>query len=248
MPDRAAGTARLIAVLAGIGILLCTLVPLLPVNQTTATINWPQTVGSDGFVSDVTAPLVSGAPKALDVSIPCQAVATLPAAGGLVFATVPPAGIDASRNGVFVRANADTVIVAFRDTVAAVAPRDAVEAGTCSTLHVWSDPGSVGADFIGIAGATGTLPPDKKPQVAGLFTELKVPPGPGLSARVDVDTRFITTPTTLKLAAMVLGIACVIGSIIALAALDRRSGRRAPAARRRSWRAPVSSAHCCSGM
>ena len=61
MPDRAAGTARLIAVLAGIGILLCTLVPLLPVNQTTATINWPQTVGSDGFVSDVTAPLVSGA-------------------------------------------------------------------------------------------------------------------------------------------------------------------------------------------
>ena len=240
MPDRAAGTARLIAVLAGIGILLCTLVPLLPVNQTTATINWPQTVGSDGFVSDVTAPLVSGAPKALDVSIPCQDVATLPAAGGLVFATVPPAGIDASRNGVFVRANADTVIVAFRDTVAAVAPRDAVEAGTCSTLHVWSDPGSVGADFIGIAGATGTLPPDKKPQVAGLFTELKVPPGPGLSARVDVDTRFITTPTTLKLAAMVLGIACVIGSIIALAALDRRSGRRAPAARRRSWRAPVS--------
>ena len=48
-------------------------------RQTTATILWPQAIGSDGLVTDVTAPLVSGAPLALDASIPCQAVATLPA-------------------------------------------------------------------------------------------------------------------------------------------------------------------------
>ncbi len=196
MPAR---TTRLIAIIAGIaGLLLCALTPLLPVRQTTATILWPQAIGSDGLVTDVTAPLVSGAPLALDASIPCLAVATLPQAGGLVFSTIPSGGIDASRNGLFVRANADTVVVAFRDSVAAVAPRKAVESGACSTLHLWANTGGVGADFVGIPGATGTVPIEKKPQVAGVFTELKVAAQPGLSARIDVDTRFITTPTTLK--------------------------------------------------
>jgi hypothetical protein len=46
----------------------------------------------NGLITDITAPLVSGAPQSLDVSIPCQAIATLPAAGGLVFSTIPPAG------------------------------------------------------------------------------------------------------------------------------------------------------------
>lgn len=232
--------ARLVAALAGIaGILLCALVPLLPVTQTTASISWPQAGAGPDRVGNVTAPLVSGAPLALDVSIPCQTVASLPAAGGLVFSTIPPAGIDASRNGLFVRADATNVVVAFRDTVAAVAPRAAVDAGACSTLRIWADSTGTGADFAGIPGAAGTLSVDKKPQVVGIFTELKVPPQPGLSARIDIDTRFISSPTPLKLAAMVLGVACVIASIIALAVLDARSGRSRrglATAWRRFWR------------
>ncbi|MCG7581581.1 arabinosyltransferase domain-containing protein [Mycolicibacterium sp. OfavD-34-C] len=227
--------SRLIALVAGfLGLVLCGLTPLLPVNQTTATIAWPQGSSADGAVRDITAPLVSGAPRALDVSIPCSAVATLPADGGLVFSTNPPGGIDASRNGLFVRAYPDTVVVAFRDTVAAVAPRADVEAGACSALRLWADVGQVGADFIGIPGATGTLAPEKRPQVTGVFTELDVPPDTaGLSATIDVDTRFITSPTTLKLAVMVLGVLCVIASIAALAVLDRASGRRRSGQRRR---------------
>ena len=227
--------SRVIALVAGfLGLVLCGLTPLLPVNQTTATISWPQGSSADGTVSDITAPLVSGAPRALDVSIPCSAVASLPADGGLVFSTNPPGGIDASRNGLFVRAYPDTVVVAFRDTVAAVAPRADVEAGACSALRLWADVGQVGADFIGIPGATGTLAPEKRPQVTGVFTELDVPPDTaGLSATIDVDTRFITSPTTLKLAVMVLGVLCVIASIVALAVLDRASGRRRSGQRRR---------------
>ncbi|MGZ8747984.1 MAG: arabinosyltransferase domain-containing protein, partial [Mycobacterium sp.] len=216
--------ARLIAVVAGIaGVLLCGLVPLLPVKQTTATILWPQASGPDGLITDITAPLVSGAPLALDISIPCQAIATLPEAGGLVVSTVPTSGIDASRNGMFVRATDDVVVVAVRDSVAAVAPRPAVESGACSTLHLWANPGEVGADFIGIPGAAGTLSAEKKPQVAGVFTDLKVAAQTGLSGRIDVDTRFITSPTPLKLAAMVLGVVCVIASMVAMGVLDRRS-------------------------
>ena len=37
---------------------------------------------------------------------------------------------------------------------------------------------------------------------------------------MDIDTRFITTPTLLKLAVMVLGVLCVLASIGALAVLD----------------------------
>lgn len=231
MPDR---KVRLLAVITGlVGFLLCALAPLLPVRQSTAAIQWPQSANADGFVGDITAPLVSGAPRSLDVTIPCRTVASLPADGGLVFSTIPPAGIDAGRNGLFVNANADVVYVAFRDTVAAVAPRDAVDSGACSELRIWADVGAVGADFVGIPGATGTLGLDKRPQVAGIFTDLRVGPDAGLNARVDIDTRFITSPTALKTSVMVLGVAAVLASIIALALLDRTAGRRAPPGNRR---------------
>ena len=235
---RSVGIARLIAVLAGVtGVALCALTPLLPVRQTTATILWPQSAGPGAPVGNITAPLVSGAPEALDVSIPCSAIATLPAAGGLVFATNPPDGIDASRNGLFVRATADSVTVAFRDKVAAVASRAAVAAGSCTTVRAWANAGAVGADFVGIPGATGSLAPDKKPQVTGVFTELKVPVQQGLSARIDIDTRFITRPTGLKLIVMTVGIICVIASIAALSVLDRRwAGRRLSGVRHRMLR------------
>ncbi|MGC2343490.1 MAG: arabinosyltransferase, partial [Mycobacterium sp.] len=121
--------ARLVAIVAGIaGALLCAVVPLLPVNQTTATILWPQGINHDGHITDITAPLVSGAPRALDISIPCSAIATLPADGGLVVSTLPANGFETGKSGLFVRANKNAVVVAFRDSVAAVAPRSAVAA------------------------------------------------------------------------------------------------------------------------
>jgi len=225
----------LVAIVAGIaGALLCALVPLLPVKQTTATILWPQGL-TDGHVTDITAPLVSGAPRALDISIPCSAIATLPADGGLVLSTLPVNGFETSKHGLFVRANKDTVFVAFRDAVpghgAAVARRSAVNSGACSVLHIWADAGGAGADFVGIRGAAGTLAAEKKPQVGGIFTDLKVPAQPGLSARIDVDTRFIVAPTLIKKAVMALGGLAVVTAIIALAVLDAQSGRRVP----RNW-------------
>ena len=172
--------ARLIAVVAGIaGVLLCAVVPLLPVKQTTATILWPQGLTGGGHVTDITAPLVSGAPRALDVSVPCAAIATLPADGGLVFSTLPVNGFQTGKSGLFVRANKNAVVVAFRDSVAAVAARSAVASGACSVLHIWADAGVAGADFVGIPGAAGTLAPEKKPQVGGIFTDLKLPAQPG---------------------------------------------------------------------
>ena len=224
------------AAAAGIvGLLLCAIVPLLPVKQTTATVLWPQGT-TDGHITQITAPLVSGAPRALDISIPCAAIATLPASGGLVVSTLPTGGVDTGKNGLFVRADKDVIVVAFRDTVAAVAQRSAIAAGACSVLHIWADAGAAGADFVGIPGASGILPAEKKPQVGGIFTDLKVPAQPGLSARIDIDTRFITAPTALKKIVMVVGALAVLAAIIALAALDRRSRGRDTLV---NWRSPV---------
>ncbi len=234
--ERSQRLPRLIAVLAGIaGVLLCGLVPVLPVKQTTATIVWPQGSTASGNVDQVTAPLVSGAPRALDISIPCSAIATLPAEGGLVVSTLPTNGVDAGKNGLFVRANKDTIVVAFRDTQAAVAQRAAVAAGGCTVLHIWANAGGVGADFVGIPGAAETLSAEKKPQVGGIFTDLKVPAQPGLSARIDIDTRFITAPSALKKIAMILGALAVLVAVLALAALDRHSRGATLVA----WRSPI---------
>ncbi|OBK18261.1 arabinosyltransferase domain-containing protein [Mycobacterium asiaticum] len=234
--ERSHRIARLLAVAFGIvGLILCVLVPLLPVRQTTATIFWPQGTASDGNITQITAPLVSGAPRALDISIPCSAIATLPAKGGLVVSTLPTDGFETGKHGLFVRANKDTVVVAFRDTVAAVAPRPAIASGGCQVLHIWADRGGAGADFVGIPGAMGKLAPEKKPQVGGIFTDLKVPAQPGLSARVDVDTRFILAPTALKSLAMGLGAVTVLAAILALGALDRLSRGDSL----RNWRSPM---------
>ena len=232
---------RLIAVVAGlVGLLLCVVVPLLPVKQTTATVLWPQGTsdGPAGHVTQITAPLVSGAPRALDISIPCSAIATLPAAGGLVVSTLPSGGVDTGKNGLFVRADKDVIVVAFRDTVAAVAQRSAVAAGACSRLHTWADAGGAGAEFVGIPGAAGTLPAEKKPQVGGIFTDLKVPAQPSLSARIDIDTRFITAPSPIKKIVMVLAALAVLVAILSLAALDRHS-RGADDFRLVDWRSPM---------
>jgi arabinosyltransferase A len=226
----------LVAVVAGtVGLLLCVLVPLLPVRQTTATIVWPQGSTADGNVAQVTAPLVSGAPRALDISIPCSAIATLPPSGGLVVSTLPSSGVDAGKNGLFARADKEVIVVAFRDSVAAVAQRSAVAAGACSRLHMWADAGAAGAEFVGIPNAVGILPSEKKPQVGGIFTDLKVRAQPELSARVDVDTRFILAPTAIKKIAMLLGALAVMVAIFALATLDRHSRGDTLI----NWRSPI---------
>lgn len=225
-PQRRHRIARLTAVAAGItGILLCGVTPLLPVRQTTATITWPQGVDADGHVTDITAPLVSGAPRSLDITIPCAAIATLPEKGGLVLSTVPAGGVDATAHGLFVLASKTTVTAAYRDQVAAAAPREKI-AG-CSELHLWAAAGGVGADFVGIPDAAGTLPVENKPQIGGIFTDLEVGPQEHLQARIDVDTRFITAPTPIKALAMGLGVLAVVLSIVALGVLDGPRRRRA---------------------
>ena len=66
--------ARLVAVVAGLlGTVLALATPLLPVNQTTAQLNWPQ----NGTFSSVDAPLIGYVATDLNITVPCQAAAGL---------------------------------------------------------------------------------------------------------------------------------------------------------------------------
>ena len=127
------------------------------------------------LVSDITAPLVSGAPLALDVTHPVPGRGTLPADGrpGVLDHSRPTAPTPAS-NGLFVRATADAVVVAFRDSVAAVAPRAAVQRRQLQRAAHLGERRRRRRGLRRHPRRDRHPGAEKKPQVAGIFTDLKV--------------------------------------------------------------------------
>src|ERR1700750_3471086 len=90
---------RWVATIAGlIGFILSVATPLLPVVQTTATLNWPQ----HGQLNDVTAPLISQVPVTMTVTVPCDVIRSLPPTGGMVLGTAPKNGKQATLQSLFV--------------------------------------------------------------------------------------------------------------------------------------------------
>ena len=220
---------RWVATIAGlIGFVLSVATPLLPVVQTTATLNWPQ----NGQLNSVTAPLISLTPVDVTVTVPCSVVRALPPDGGVVLSTAPKKGKDAALNALFVVASSQRVDVTDRNVVIASVPRDQAESPQCQRIEITSTQSGAYATFVGLTDPTGKpvrggFPdPNLRPQIVGVFTDLTGPAPPGLRLSATIDTRFSTTPTTLKLVAMVLAIMSTIVALVALWRLDQLDGRR----------------------
>ena len=94
------------------------------------------------------------------------------------------------------------------------------DAGTFATFVGLTDP-TTGKEL-----RTGFADPNLRPPIVGVFTDLVGPAPPGLSLSTTIDTRFSTTPTPLKLAAMIGAIVATIVALVALWRLDRLDGRR----------------------
>jgi arabinosyltransferase B len=219
--------ARWVAMIAGLlGFVLAVATPLLPVTQTTATLNWPQ----HGELNNVTAPLISQAPVSLTASVPCDVIDGMPADGGLVLGTAPADGRDAALNAMLVNVSESRVDVIVRNVVVASVDRDQV--GRCARIDITSSLDGTFAEFVGLTKAdgspqrTGYADPNLRPAIVGVFTDLTGPAPPGLSFSADIDTRFTTHPTALKLLAIVLAISCTVIALLALWRLDRLDGRR----------------------
>lgn len=225
--------ARWVATIAGLlGFVMAVATPLLPVVQTTATLNWPQ----QGQFANVTAPLISQAPVSLTATVPCEVVRTMPRDGGLLFGTAPAEGRDAALNAMLVNVTRTRVDVIVRNVVVASVNRDRVAGPGCERIEITSNEDGTFAEFVGLtqvsgenAGQpqrTGYSDPNLRPAIVGVFTDLTGPAPPGMSLSATIDTRFTTQPTALKLTAILLAIISTVVALLALWRLDRLDGRR----------------------
>jgi arabinosyltransferase B len=235
--------ARWVAIVAGlVGFVLSVLTPLLPVVQTTATLNWPQ----GGQLSSVTAPLITQTPVTMSITVPCDVIRTMPPAGGVVLGTAPADGKQAALNALFVNVTTSRVDITDRNVVVASVPRaKVVGAGGvpgCSTIEITSSEDGTFATFVGLTDDTGQPlrsgfdDPNLRPSIVGVFTDLTGAAPQGLSLSATIDTRFTTKPTTLKLAAMLLAIVATVIALFALWRLDQLDGRRMRSVIPSRWR------------
>ncbi|MHA7649906.1 arabinosyltransferase domain-containing protein [Mycobacterium sp. ML4] len=230
--------ARLVAVIAGLlGAALALATPLLPVNQTTAQLNWPQ----NGTFGSVEAPLISYVATDLNISVPCQAAAGLagPQNTGktVLLSTVPKQAPKAVDRGLLLqRVNGDLVLI-VRNVPVVTAPLSEVLGPDCQRLTFTAHADRVIGEFVGLKQGPTTEHPgaalrgeksgyDFRPQIVGVFTDLTGPAPPGLSFSATVDTRYSSSPTPLKMAAMVLGLLLTAASLVALHILDSADGTR----------------------
>ncbi|MFI6957159.1 arabinosyltransferase domain-containing protein [Nocardia sp. NPDC050408] len=226
-PDRTSAAFtrnRLIALVSGLlGFVLALLTPLLPVKQDQAALDWPQ-AGS----ASVEAPLVSYVPLRLDATLPCS---VLTAAGsGTVLSTIPHASSQASAKGLIVSITDGTLAVLQRDVPLLSAP--VAEITGCESVTISTTAAATSVEFVGAKRQDGTpfrntITRDIRPQVVGVYTDLDATKLDGAKLHADIDSRFSSTPSALKLGAMIVAAICTIIALVALHLLDNADGRRA---------------------
>ncbi|MGK8502692.1 arabinosyltransferase domain-containing protein [Nocardia asiatica] len=227
-PDRSTRAftrIRLIALLSGLlGFLLALLTPLLPVRQDRASLDWPQS-----GAANVAAPLVSYEPLRLRATLPCSLLGELGAAGTLL-STAPVSSGQATTKGLVVSVADGALSMVLRDIPLLSAPL--AEIGSCATIVIESDAAATTTELTGVTRQDGTpfrstVGRDIRPQMVGVFTDLDAGRLAGAQVHADIDSRFSSTPTPLKLAAMLAAAVFTLIALVALHLLDTADGRRA---------------------
>ncbi|MCB0948205.1 MAG: arabinosyltransferase, partial [Mycobacterium sp.] len=140
-------TARLIAIVAGVlGAVLAVATPLLPVNQTTAELNWPQ----DGVLGSVNAPLIGYVATDLEISVPCSAAAGLERPGSVLLSTVPKQAPKAIDRGLLIERVNNDLLVIVRNTPVVSAPLEQVLGPECQKLTFTAHADKVTGEFVGL--------------------------------------------------------------------------------------------------
>ncbi len=229
-PEAPSRTYAIVAAVAGsIAIAAAVLTPFLPVQEHSATLDWPAGQSLNSANASVVAPLVTHTPATLDVSVPCSVLSQVSGdTPSTVIASMPPKAEAFRDNALSVTASSSGANVAVRGIDLATATR--AELDRCKTLHVWSDGPTMFAQFVGL-GPAATDPDAQKPQVTGIFTDLATQQvgaaqKSGLAVRVDVDNRFDITPTILKWLVLAIGVVAAVLALFAAWKLDVASGHR----------------------
>ena len=230
-------TARTAALTGVLGVLFALLTPFMPVQQSTAALDWPQR----GSLEAVTAPLLSYVPDRVDVTVPCSAVSGLPGGSGTLVATGPVDSPDTVRRGMTIGVTTlpdqrRMLEVVVRNTPLLSVDVAALAAPGCGAIVFSGDSKTVKAEVRGITGPDGKPIAggkdngfDYRPQVVGVFTELHgtVTDSTRIQFRADIDTRYSTVPAAARWVVIVLAIALILASLVALHRLDAAAdGRR----------------------
>ncbi len=214
------------ATVAGlIAFVLLLLVPFLPVKQTESSVSWPQ----NGSVASVNAPLISLAPQQLDVTVPLSAIDELREGQSLLLGTLPEGSPKASDRGFFVTSpDGGLVVSSLNEVLLQLTPAQVAKLPDDAKLEAHLAHDSTTVEIPGTDYAEEDDEEDYRPQLTGIYTELKDEQqliDAGLSANVDINSRFTSQPTLVKTLAMVLGLISALISLAALRKLDRPAPR-----------------------
>ncbi|KAB3519273.1 arabinosyltransferase [Corynebacterium sp. zg254] len=224
-----------VSIVSGLlGFLLFLLVPFLPVKQTEASFTWPE----QGNPTNLTAPLMSYMPQDIDISIPVEQLTNLNDGQTTIVSTVPETSEEASLRGMFVRSTDNGVDVIVRNVVPlsitdeelAALPKDANLRITSDheSTHVWipNEQRSDGTPF------DSTINDDIRPMLTGIYSEIRdtdathqASASGDLRATVTVDSRFTSSPTAVKILAIVAGLISLIVALWSLHSIDTLDGR-----------------------
>lgn len=229
LPKRFSRSPRVLAVIAGLlGIALAIGVPLLPVIGGDVTLHWPQ---SDE-VTSVTSPLIGYVPIDVDVVIPCAAVQELAGRPAVVLSTIPAGAPDARKDGLIavthpaVTGQPARLRIVLRNIAVLTAPLSRLTGAGCQVVLTSTATETI-TTIRGVTGVdTPALRGDYRPQMVGVFSDLAGPAPAGLSVIAHVDNRFASTPSAVKLTAMILAVVATCLALVALHRMDRGDGRR----------------------
>ena len=230
-PQVAPGWLKKLAISSGLlGLLMFVLLPFLPVNQVQSSLSWPQ----NGELSSVNAPLISYAPQSMDASIPVSALDSLNDNQSLVMGTLPLDSTDATNRGLFVRTIDGNLDVIVRGEVLLdLSPTEVNRLPDDAILVVSSTEETTSAEITGTA-FSGETEGDERPQVTGVYTELVDDPSTasalasaGLKVDIEINSRFTSSPSLLKYAAIFIGLVSVLVSLWTLHRMDILDGRKA---------------------
>ena len=121
--------------------------PLLPVNQTTAELSWPQ----NDVLSSVDAPLIGYVATDLEISVPCSVAAGLDRPGRTVLlSTVPKQAPNAIDRGLLIERVNNDLLVIVRNTPVVSAPLSEVLSQECQELTFTAHADKVTGEFVGL--------------------------------------------------------------------------------------------------
>ncbi|WP_448851804.1 arabinosyltransferase domain-containing protein [Corynebacterium sp. 335C] len=235
------------AIVGGVlGFLLFVLTPFMPVDQSQTSLSWPQR----GSMNSVDAPLVAYAPTELEIDVPISLSEQLPEGKGVLVGTMPPSAENATSNGLQVLTRDTGLSVISSDRVLLSLSAEELEANRGGMVIIRSDADTTTVEVPGAVDSEGkpirtVVDYDARPQVTGVYTDL--PSGSdaaaaqaaGLDVQMQIDSRYTSSPTTVKMLVMGAGVVLMVASLWALSRIDRVDGSHRLRWMRRGWWKPT---------